>query len=164
MGNAPAELLLPAPSFLSGPVSDQSTWKSHFGSKMCSKKQETFSTGVTQTTGKRQALYNLKEIDLNGNRQTGNELTPPGGAHYLALALSCTSTIFHWHYLPLALSRPQACNCHRVAGRNFPTTWSFSPSSPFDNVIFLFVAEEDCFEPSFGILRNLNEEKCQRPE
>ena len=73
-------------------------------------------------------------------------------------------TILHQHYLPLALSRPQACNCHRVAGRNFPTTWSFSPTSPFDNVIFLFVAEEDCFEPSFGILRNLNEEKCQRPE
>ena len=93
MGNAPAELLLPAPSFLSGPVSDQGTWKSFFGSKMCSKKQETSTTGVKQTTGKRQALYNLKEIDLNGNRQTGNELTPPGGAHYLAPALSSTGTI-----------------------------------------------------------------------
>ena len=46
-----------------------------------------------QTAGKRQALYNLKEIDLNGNRQTGNELTPPGGAHYLPLALSSTGTI-----------------------------------------------------------------------
>ena len=72
---------------LTSPVSDQSTWK------MCSKKQETSTTGVKQTTGKRQALYKLKEIDLNGNRQTGNELTPPGGAHYLALALSSTGTI-----------------------------------------------------------------------
>ena len=55
--------------------------------------QETSTTGVKQTTGKRQTLYNLKEIDLNGNRQTGNELTPPGGAHYLALELSSTGTI-----------------------------------------------------------------------